>query len=142
MALVSLKFGQPKSGWVEVHLSIGVKAIEFVGSDVPNNPLQQLIDALALSSRGLEASVWWHLEPDGYYFKFTPSGSDVELQVLFAPESKESAQSEVARVVGSKGSVLLPIWRALRSFSSLNPDEEDLPLVSVEGLERIRELLR
>jgi hypothetical protein len=142
MAPVRLKLGKPKNGWIEVHLSVGGKAIEFFGSDVPNNPLQELVDALVLSSRGLEASVWWHLEPDGYYFQFAPSGSDVELRVLFAPESKEGSQSEIVRVVASRESVLLPIWRALRSFQSQSPGEEDWPLVSAEGLESMREALR
>ncbi|MFI8619170.1 hypothetical protein ACIGHN_27090 [Acidovorax sp. NPDC077693] len=142
MALVHLAFGQPKHGWVEVHLSIGGKSIEFVASDVPNNPMQQLVDALALSSRGLEATVWWHLEPDGYYFKFSPLQSQVQLECTFAAASKNSSESEVASVVGSREGVLLPIWRALRFFQSLCHDARDWPPVSFEGLENSREVLR
>lgn len=142
MALVRLTFGLPKNGWVEVHLSIGGNSIEFYASDVPNNPVQQLVDALALSAKGLEATVWWHLEPDGYYFKFSPLQLQVQFQCSFASASKESSQSEVALVVASKEEVLLPVWRALRSFQSFCPDEHDWPSVNFEGLEKIREVLR
>jgi hypothetical protein len=142
MSLLNLTFGTPIYGWLPVRFEAGSNVVEFPASDVPNNPIQNLIEALENALQGAEASVWWNQEPDGYYFKFLPNKEEIEFQVLFAVDSKENAQSEVAAVKGDKAQVLLPIWRALRKFESCHSVEPHWPHVDYSRLALIKERLK
>ena len=82
--------------------------VEFPASDLPNNPNQNLIEAIDNALDGDKACVWWVQEPDGHYFTLIPDNEEVELQVLFVPSSKEGARSKVATLKGSKARVRLP----------------------------------
>jgi hypothetical protein len=141
-AALKLTFGEPHHGWLPIHLEVGSHVIEFVASDVPNNPVQQPVDALAYAVRGEAAEVWWHLEPDGYYFRFSPSPTGVELRVLYSHHSVAQAQSEVASALGKNAEVLLPIWRALRGFEAEAYSEPHWPPVEFEKMVLIREVFR
>lgn len=142
MSLLNLTFGTPTHGWLPVRLEVGSSVVEFDASDVPNNPIQNLIEALENALDGSEAFVWWNQEPDGYYFKFLPSSEEIEFQVLFAVDSRINAQSEVAIVKGDKAQVLLPIWRALRKFESCHSVEPHWPPVDYSRLALIKEKLK
>jgi len=141
MTMFRISLANPEQGWVPVRVEIGAEVFEFVGSDVPNNPIQELVDALAKAAKGLEATVWWHLEPDGYYFKLEPSARGMRFHLLIARGSKESAKSVCASAEGSKEEILLPIWRSLRRFQSLGVIEPDWPPVQFKALEGLKVLL-
>jgi hypothetical protein len=132
---------KPEHGWVPVRVEIGAEVFEFDGSDVPNNSIQELVDALSKSARGLEATVWWHLEPDGYYFKLEPSARGMQFHLQFANGSKESTKTLCASAEGSREEILLPIWRSLRRFQSLGATEPHWPPVEFKALEGLKVLL-
>ncbi len=46
MTDLKLKFEEPENGWVPVKLKYQREVIEFCGSDVSNNPIQDLSEAL------------------------------------------------------------------------------------------------
>ena len=135
-------FGKPHHGWLPIQIVSETGAITFIASDVPNNPVQDLIDAVEATCQGFTATVWWHLEPDGYYFKFTPTANDVDISILFAESSQEHLQTEIARFKGSKERILLPLWRELRKLEAAHPVEPHWPPVNFNKLSKIREKLR
>jgi hypothetical protein len=143
MPLLKLSFAEPRNGWVLVSLSVGAKEIEFSASDVPNNPIEELVSAVFDVFGNREATVWWHLEPGGYYFEFSPAQDQLQLRVLFAEGShRGQRRTEVASVRGSKPEILLPLWRALRQFQSFGAVEPHWPEVRYGMLETFGERLR
>jgi hypothetical protein len=133
---------EPRNGWVSVSLCIGSEELEFSASDVPNNPIEELIGAMLDVSVNREATVWWHLEPDGYYFELSPIQEQVQLRVLFAEHSRRDRRREVACIAGSKQDILLPLWRGLRQFQSFDVMEPHWPGVRYGALEEFGEQLR
>lgn len=136
-----MTLNEPVHGWVPVRAEFGRIALEFEASDVPNNPIESLVDALYAVCAGREAVVWWHLEPDGYYFKFYPAQELVTLRVLFSENSLETRSREVHAIEGTRQEVLLPIWRALRAFQSFSLSEPHWPPVRFGQLEDLKKPL-
>ncbi len=125
MPWLKLVLEQPRHGWLQVHVTSALGAVAFIASDVPNNPVMDLISALGLALREENSLAWWNLEPDGYYFEFTPSDQNVRLSVSFAHNSARNRRQEVFSISGTKQEILLPIWRALQCFVSLDVQERD-----------------
>jgi hypothetical protein len=142
MALLKISFAAPVHGWLAVSLSIDTSTIQFSASDVPNNPIEDLIDALHCACGNREALVWWHLEPGGYYFEFAPAGEGVQLRVMFAEDSNSKERANVITVRGSKQEVLLPIWRGLRQLQSFEAKEPHWPVVRYGTMDKLGEQLR
>lgn len=131
----------PSHGWLPLRLNVNGIDVDIVASDVPNNPVQELLDALESVARGNEASIWWHLEPDGYFMRFFPNGDEVMFVLELAPESKESRAEVVLSFQGTRVEVLLPLWRFLRDFQSRQYSEEDWPNVDYRRIASIREMI-
>ena len=144
---LQLGLGRPCHGWLPVRLAVGGQVIEFEASDVPQDPVEALVDALALAARDVASTVWWHLEPDGYFFDFQPLPQvpgTCRLGVCFAPGSSRALAAEVASVSGDKTAILLPLWRALRQFQTLATDPLHWPPTTAltPSLQALREDLR
>jgi hypothetical protein len=142
LSRIGLGFGAPRHGWLPVRLDFESRSIEFEASDVPNNPVQRLVDALEAATQHRPSEVWWHLEPDGYIFRFLPSAGKVELQVSYAKHSVHEREVEVASIIGSAQEILLPIWRALRELQAHGLAEPAWPPVDFSRLPILREALR
>lgn len=115
---MKFKLGRPEHGWVHVLVEVNSDQFEFEASDVPLDPIVELINAIRTVAAGRSACVWWHLEPDGWYFELEPTGDMVIFRLLFAPDSDESKAELRAEVTESKSQILLPLWRGLREFES------------------------
>lgn len=83
---MKFKLGRPEHGWVAVKVELAGTCLEFLASEVPNDPIEGLVDAIRTTA-GREASLWWHLEPDGWIFEFSPTPQGVRLQALYAEQS-------------------------------------------------------
>ena len=120
---MKFEIGNPEHGWVNIKLSHKETEIEFDASDVPNNPISELIRAIEAALNGIDALVWWNLEPAGYYFKFKNFGSELEFEVLYSISSTESQAQSILVVQGSCHELLVILWRALRKFETFNHKE-------------------
>jgi hypothetical protein len=138
MRLLRIDYSPPLHGWLPIRLHVNDQVVAFEASDVPNNPIQQLIDALHIAANGRESSVWWHLEPDGYFIDFIPKGQTISFQLSFAPSSSRTKSHAVVMFSGSKKQVLLPFWRFIRSFQSHRYAEPHWPSVDYGRLDAIR----
>jgi hypothetical protein len=119
-------------------LTAGDKAVVIDASDVPNNPLQELVAALEAAASGKESSVWWHLEPDGYFTNFKPEGSEVQFNLELATRSERRLAESIISVRGSKAEVLLPFWRFLRDFESQSYREPNWPKLDFSRMQGIK----
>jgi len=139
MRSVSIHHEPPSHGWLPLRLTVGDQTIQVEVSDVPNNPIQELIEALDCAASGTEARVWWHLEPDGYFLRFKPVDQEVLLALEFAPHSERSDASAVLSFQGAPEAVLLPFWRFVREFQSHAYAEPHWPSVNYDRLLAIKQ---
>ncbi len=124
---MKLKFGEPHHGWLPVKIEFEDCAYEFEASDVPVDPLERLIDALCVALAFREREVWWHLEPDGYYFNIAFANDVYSVTLSYAKGSKTKNKKHLCACKGSFPDIVLPIWRALREFYSHKYTEPHWP---------------
>lgn len=138
---IRIRHEPPSHGWLPIHLSLNGQDVLIVASDVPNNPIQELLEALESAAHGRYASVWWHLEPDGYFMRFVPIGDEIKLLLEFAPGSIARRAEEVLCLQGTRVEVLLSFWRFVRDFQSRSYSEMDWPSVDYSRIRLIREAI-
>ena len=88
MSQIRIVHAPPKAGWLTLQLWVNGQVTEIDASDVPNNPINELAEAIGIAAEGRPAVVWWHLEPDGYFMHFIPKGAELELRLDFANNSE------------------------------------------------------
>lgn len=138
MKRIAISHQPPSHGWLTLQLTVDEQIIEIDASDVPNNPVQELISTLYSAAGGTSASVWFHLEPDGYYVHFEPVGSDIGFRIDYAAESERSRSNNILSIVGSREEILLPFWRFLRDFQSRGYAEPHWPDVDYRDMDSIK----
>ena len=141
MPLLQIAYTPPNHGWLALTLTLDGKIIEIDASDVPNNPVQDLLAALEDIARGIDSSVWWNLEPAGYFMYFQSVAGEVLLRIEYAEHGKRSSAKVVAMIQGSPAQVLKPLWHFLREFQSHSFAEPHWPHVNYERVHDIKLLL-
>jgi hypothetical protein len=134
--MLKLTFGAPRNGWLPTRLLVGEKSLDFSASRVPNNPVQELIDALDKLENEQAASVWWNLEPDGYFFAFSVMHGNIHFIVSYAHDGKKQNAISQADLIGTKEDILTPLWRGLRNLESLNIQESHWREVNYASLKK------
>ena len=122
-----LKFGTPIHGWLPVRIEYDSGSLEFEASDVPYNPVQELVESLELINKGYEKEIWWHLEPAGYYLKFTPQGDELLIEIEFSNNFRSNDRRKIVELAVAKVPTLLAIWREIRRFQSLKFEDRNWP---------------
>jgi hypothetical protein len=135
---IKVNFGKPLHGWLPVSLAAGQFELEFRASDVPENPLYLLVDALLKALVDLESEVWWHLEPDGFYFNFEPHGNEeCTLKISYTNGVPPEMVKKVFEIRGDFKKILLPFWRAVREFDSHDYSKHHWPKTHVDDLNKL-----
>lgn len=138
MQRIDIRYQPPSNGWLTLRLSAEGRSIEIDASDVPNNPIQALVDALDSAAAGTPSRVWWNQEPSGYLMSFVPLGSEfgneMEFRLEFSHHGEHSPSHVALALRGGRSEVLLPFWRFLREFQSHAYAEPHWPSVNYERL--------
>ena len=138
---LKVEFGQPEHGWLPVDIQLRDFKLNFEASDVPINPIDQLILALSEITKGIKAEVWWHLEPSGYYFDFDKLDSSYILTILF--EKAVNTDKEIVfQIEGSYEALILPFFRAIKKFVSLAYDEPHWPKTAEIEIKQLTYLVK
>lgn len=132
----AIRFGlcTPHHGWLPVRLDAPDVALTFDASDVPFDPVETCIAAVALASHGFAASCEWHLEPAAYRFSFTPTGAEVRLEIAYAADWLRGDWRTEATITGTRAEILNPFWRGLRRFQAQTLEEPHWPATDFSGL--------
>lgn len=138
MQRITLKHEAPSHGWLPLRLDVSGQSVKINASDVPNNPIQELVEALDKAASGTQSCVWWHLEPDGYFMDFIPADEEIEFKLSFATGSERIRSQEVTSATGSRAEILLPFWRFLREFQSRSYAEPHWQAVDYRRILAIR----
>jgi hypothetical protein len=124
---LKVKFSDTSKGWIPISVSVGDKNVEIEASDIPKDPVTELISEIEnCFLRNTESEAWLHLEPHFYKWHFSPDGDYVELKLYFAelrrsrtmPGNDELKETLELKYRGSHNELLLTLWRALKEFVS------------------------
>lgn len=114
MNKLTLSFGSPKHGWLDVELRCGETTRHVDASDVPADSIAMLANGLLQLIKGYatEVTVTWFLEPREEVWTLRRTDE------VFSLDAKASFEDSVRVAQGSSAEVCLPIWRALRRLQS------------------------
>lgn len=141
MARIRIAYTPPIHGWLPITLTLDGKTFDIDASDVPNNPVEILIDALESIARGRASSVWWHMEPASYFMYFEPVRGEVRFRLAYGADGDARRAQEVCVIEGGSGEILMPFWRFLREFQSQAFAEPHWPDIAYSRLSEIKRLL-
>lgn len=115
---IKFQLGRPKAGWLPVKLQDKDYHLEFIVSNVPNDPIDELMSSIILICDGIAkpSQSCWHLEPHCFYFQLEKK----EKFELTISESFDylGPQQFVRKIDGTFGEIVMPLYRALRNFQT------------------------
>jgi len=136
---IELNLGIPLTGWLPIEFKSGEFELNFTTSKIPENPTDKMCDALILCLKGVETEFQWNLEPDIYFFKLTPIGNLIKLSISESNGSK--VQNLIYEFNGDFNSVILPMYRSLKKFSTLEFGQTDWIKIDQNKLNKLTELV-
>ncbi|WP_405567135.1 hypothetical protein [Polaribacter sp. Asnod6-C07] len=137
---IELNLGNPKNGWLPIELKSADFELEFIASNIPEIPTDKLCESLILTINGIESEICWNLEPECYFFKFKPSGKGIDILIS---KSSETSQNEILeyKLTGNFKSIILPMYRSLKKFSTLEFDKDDWNKIDKIKLDKLTKLV-
>jgi hypothetical protein len=135
---LKLTFDTPQHGWLPCEIKLDDQVIEFDASDVPNNPVRDLIESLWKAVRGESSEVWWHLEPAGYYFIMEPDGSELLFKLQYSPDSKIANKRTVFEAPLNLKNTLMMFWRSAKKTGSFPITDTNWPNVDDSDMEKLK----
>lgn len=124
---IKLKFGPIEHGWVNIILSASGRELKIDASDVPIDPITELIKAVegaCLYKSSSEA--WLSIEPNYYQMVFEPMGENIKISIFYVDElgahttgnSRRQRKTKELEYVGSTREVLVHFWRGFKELAS------------------------
>jgi hypothetical protein len=137
---IELNLGNPKNGWLPIELKSADFELEFIASNIPEIPTDKLCQSLILALNGVETEVCWNLEPECYFFELKPIEYGIDIII-----SKSSGITENRNLIykfnGNFETVILPMYRSLKKFSTLEFDNADWRKTEPIKLNKLTELV-
>jgi hypothetical protein len=137
---IELNLGNPKNGWLPIELKSTDFKLEFNASNIPENPTDKLCESLILAMNGIETEICWNLEPEFYFFELKQIGKGIELNISKSGGITEN-QNLIYKLTGDFKSVILPMYRSLKKFSTLEFDKADWKKIDEIKLNKLTELV-
>lgn len=135
-----MNFGNPEHGWLPIEFKYAEFELNFDASDVPKIPTDLLCECLVSILKGLETKMYWFLEPGHYLFEFVPNGEGIDL-LISASNDSIIKQKEVYKISGSYDSIILPMYRTLKKFNTIEFNELDWEKIDRIKLDELTELI-
>lgn len=138
---LNIDFGTPEHGWLPVKIAFNEFRLAFEASDVPANPMDQLISSVRSVIKGIKTEVWWHSEPQGYYLELEKFSDDYTLTISLA-KSEDSDRETIFKVNGSYNSLIMPIYRAIKKLADKKHDPQNWHTIDKTELEKLTGLVK
>jgi hypothetical protein len=137
---IELNLGNPKNGWIPIELKSTDFELEFNASNIPENPIDKLCESLILAMNGIKTEICWNLEPECYFFELKQSGKNINLNTTNSSGMTKN-RNLIYEQTGDFESVILPMYRSLKKFSTLGFDSADWKKIDQEKLNKLTELV-
>lgn len=135
----SFDLGTPEYGWLSVNLRTKDLNLAFESSDVPANPIEQLISSLILLCNGVTEppTVSWHLEPSYYHFNFRETNDLIILEISTSEQATPKQE-----LTGTFTEIVYPIYRELRKFGAAEHLEQHWPSIPQTRFDQLKEVVK
>jgi hypothetical protein len=140
MNKLQLTIGNPKNGWLPIELKSSDFKLEFNASNVPKNPTDKLCEFLILAINGIESEICWNLEPECYFFELKPNGKVIDFIISKSGGITENGNL-IYKLTGDFESLILPMYRSLKKFSTLEFEKADWKKINQIKLNKLTELV-
>ena len=114
--------------------------LEFIASNVPEIPTDKFCKSLILALNGIETEICWNLEPECYFFKLKPSVNGISFLISKTGGITEN-RNLIYELNGNFESVILPMYRSLKKFSTLEFNNEDWKKIDQMKLNKLTKLV-
>lgn len=144
MDKIKIEFGVPEHGWLNMNFQWRDFKLNIDLSDVPIDPIKQLIHTLIQLSKGINtpSQVLWHLEPHCYYFQLKKGVKNFEV-IISESSSFDSEPIElVKKFEGNYKQIILPLYRSLKKFSSFSYKEPHWNELNSDSILKLTELIK
>lgn len=137
---IELNLGNPKNGWLPIELKSTDFELEFNSSNIPENPTDNLCESLILAMNGIETEICWNLEPECYFFELKQSGKNINLTISKSRGITKN-RNLIYKLTRNFESVILPMYRSLKKFSTLEYDKDDWNKIDKIKLDKLTKLV-
>ncbi|EWH10943.1 hypothetical protein KLA_16080 [Cellulophaga geojensis KL-A] len=137
---IELNLGNPKNGWLPIELKSTDFELKFNASNIPKNPTDKLCESLILAMNGIETEICWNLEPECYFFELKQSGKNINLNISNSSGITKN-RNPIYEMTGDIESVILPMYRSLKKFSTQEFDNADWKKIDQIKLNKLTELV-
>lgn len=136
--------GPPQNSWVRVALKLDDFELNFVASNIPENPVEKLAESLILLAAGDKGStvVTWNLEPNCCHFEISAYSRDTIGLRIFESVSESMQGKEILVALGSFNEILRPFYRSVKLFESLNQSENDWVKIPKSTLNKLTAIFK
>ena len=138
---LKVEFGQPQHGWLPIKIISGNFTLQFRASNIPLNPIDQLVYALCGIVQGTKTELWWNLEPARYYFEFKKIDQLYAFCIFFA-EQDYNDKEFIYEIQGDFKIIILPFYRALQKFFARPFDKTHWPKTGEAEMNRLVQLVK
>ena len=140
MSKLQLKFEIPKNGWLPINFKTSDFELEFNASNIPENPTEKLCECLILAINGIESELCRNLEPECYFFETKSSEKGIDF-IISKSVGIAKKRNLIYKLTGDINSVILPMYRSLKRFSSLEFNKTDWEKIDQIKLNKLTELV-
>ncbi|TNJ41870.1 hypothetical protein KFZ70_02575 [Tamlana fucoidanivorans] len=140
MSKLQLKFEIPKNGWLPTNFKTSDFELNFIISNVPENPTDKLCESLILTLNGIETEICWNLEPDCYFIELKPSGKVIDL-IISKSGGISKKRNLIYKLTGGFETIILPMYRSLKKLNSLEFDKTDWKKIDQTKMNILTELV-
>ena len=137
---IELNLGNPKNGWLPIELKSAEFKLEFNASNIPENPTEKLCESPILAMNGIETEICWNLEPECYFFEIKSSQNGVYI-IISKSSGKTENRNLIYELNGSFETVILPMYRSLKKFNTLEYGKTDWTIIDHGKLNKLTELI-
>lgn len=137
---IQLNLGHPKNGWIPVKLKFPDFELNFMASNIPEDPIEKLCEVLILTLNGIETELCWNLEPKCYFFNLKPNRNKIHFTVLQNERIKEK-HNLIYEFLGDFESVVLPMYRGLKKFTAFEVDKTNWAKINSIKINKLTKLI-
>ena len=144
---MKLIFEKPENGWLPIIFENEDFRLEFTSSKIPENPTDEFCKNLILSSQGLNTKTVFNIEPHNYIFNLDKDQKNYQFKIVFHSESIDRFGSTtinkkvVFKKVGDFEEIVLPLYRSLKKFTTLDYKVSDWKKIESSKIEKLDKII-
>ena len=129
---MKLTFEKPENGWVSVKFEGNGF---FAASRIPENPINQFCNNLIQSAEGVDTITTFNIEPELYFFKIVHKNDNFNFDIIH--REKPSQEISVFNKNGTFEEIILPLFRSVKKFSTLDNSITDWKKIDLHKIEKL-----